>query len=101
VNNVGKGKAVYIGADLHPPDLFRVLGAFAGAAGIQRAIDVPAGVELTVRNSGSRRWLCVLNHKSEAQMIHLAGTFKDANSGQAHRDATELPAYGVLVLEKV
>ena len=101
VNNVGKGKAVYIGADLHPPDLFRVLGTFAEAAGIQRAIDVPAGVELTVRNSGSRRWLCVLNHKSEAQTINLAGTFKDANSGQAHGDATELPAYGVLVLEKV
>jgi beta-galactosidase len=98
VNTFGKGKAVYIGADLHPPDLSRVLGTFAAPAGVKRPIEVPVGVELTVRKTGSKRWMFVLNHNGEAQTINLPGTFKDALSGESHNGVTETPAYGVLVL---
>jgi beta-galactosidase len=100
LNNFGKGKGVYIGADLHSPDLLRVLGTLSASAGVQRAVDVSAGVELTVRKRGSKRWLCILNHTGQAQTIQLREQFKDAISGQAHSGATELQGYGVLVLEK-
>jgi beta-galactosidase len=97
-NTFGKGKAVYIGADLHSPDLSRALGTFAASAGVRRPIEVPTGVELTVRKSGSKRWMFVLNHNSEAQTINLPGTYKNAVSEESHSAATEIPGYGVLVL---
>lgn len=100
VNKFGSGKAVYIGADLRGPELSRVLGLFAASAGVKRPIDVPVGIELTVRKSRDQRWLCVLNHKSETQTINLDAAFKDAITGQAHSGATEITGYGVLVLEK-
>jgi len=100
LNRFGNGKAVYVGADLRGPDLSKVLGAFVSSAGIKRPIDVPEGVELTVRKNANRRWLCVLNHKSESQTINLDGSFKDAITGQSHSGATEIAGYGVFVLER-
>jgi len=97
-NTFGKGKAVYIGADLHPADLSRVLGKFAASAGVKPPLEVPIGVEVTVRKSGSRRWMFVLNHNGAAQTVNLPETYKDALSGESHSGATEIPAYGVLVL---
>jgi beta-galactosidase len=101
LNRFGKGKAVYVGADLRGPDLSKVLAAFVDSAGIKRPIDVPAGVELTVRKNANKRWLCVLNHKSESQTINLDGSFKDSITGQAHSGAADIPGYGVLVLERM
>ena len=100
LNKFGSGKAVYVGADLRGPDLSRVLTTFVASAGIKRPIDVPTGVELTVRKSANKRWLCVLNHKSESQTINLDGSFKDAVTQKAHNGATEISPYGVLVLER-
>jgi beta-galactosidase len=98
LNEFGNGKAVYVGADLRGADLARVLATFVVSAGIKRPIEVPTGIELTVRKSAQKRWLCLLNHKSEPQTINLDGSFKDAIAGQSHRGATEIPGYGVLVL---
>jgi len=98
LNKFGNGTAVYVGADLRAADLARVLATFVGSAGVKRPIEVPTGVELTVRKSAQKRWLCLLNHKSEPQTINLDGSFNDAITGQAHRGATEIPGYGVLVL---
>jgi beta-galactosidase len=97
-NTFGKGKAVYIGADLRPPDLSRVLGTFTASVGVKPPFEVPLGVELTMRRSGNKRWICLLNHNAGAQTINLPGTFKDAVSGESHSGATELPGYSVMVL---
>jgi len=43
VNRFGKGKAVYVGADLDAASLARVLRTLTASAGVQPAIDVPAG----------------------------------------------------------
>src|SRR5207244_3957627 len=98
-NNFGKGKAIYIGPDLHPQDLSRVLGTFAANSGVRRAIDVPAGVELTVRKSGSRRWVCLLNHTRQQKTVTLPTSFKDAMTGQTRSGAIAVPGSGVLILE--
>ncbi len=98
MNGFGKGKAVYIGADLRPADLARVLRKFSEIAGIKPVLDVPRGVEVTVRKKGSKQWVLVLNHKPEPQTISVRRV-KDAISGKAYSGSAEIPGYGVLVLE--
>ena len=99
MNRFGKGKAVYIGADLAEPTLTRVLQTLSTAAKISRPFNVPPGVELTARSSGGQRWVFVLNHSSEAKKIALPGSFKDLITGEALSGETELSSYGVRVLQ--
>jgi len=101
LNRLGNGQAIYVGADLRGPDLSKVLATFVASAGVKRPLDVPAGVELTVRKNANKRWLCVLNHHSQSRTINLDGSFKDAITGQAHSGAAEIGGYGVFVLEKM
>ena len=101
MNSFGKGKAIYIGADLHPPDLAAVLQKFKASAGVEPVLQVPGGVEVTVRATGNQRWTFVLNHNAASQGIHLPSTFKDAISGRSYSRAVELSPYEVLVLERV
>jgi beta-galactosidase len=99
VNNFGKGKAVYIGADLTGPSLARVLPAFSRTAEVKTPFAVPSGVELTVRKSANKQWIFVLNHTPGSQSLTLPGTFKDLISGESHSGATKLGPYGVRVLQ--
>ena len=64
MNTVGSGKAVYIGADLDAASLARVLRTLSGLAGVKPPLDVPPGVEVTVRRAGDKQWIFVLNHTS-------------------------------------
>lgn len=99
LNSFGKGKAIYIGADLDPLSLARVLGTLATAAGVQPPLDVPRGVEMTIRQSGGKRWMFLLNNKPEAQTVKLAKPGTDLLSGQARSGNIELSGYGVQVLQ--
>jgi hypothetical protein len=54
---------------------------------------------MTVRKSGSKRWICVLNHNARPKTVVFPSIFRDALSGQSHNGATEIPAYGVWVLQ--
>src|SRR5205823_1324458 len=54
MNSFGRGKAVYIGADLTPPSLSMVLQTLAGSAGVKSPLRVPPGVEMTLRRSGEK-----------------------------------------------
>jgi beta-galactosidase len=99
MNNFGKGKAVYIGADLTPPGLSRVLQKLADLAGVKQLFQVPAGVELTVRRSGDKQWVFLLNHTSAPQAINVPRTFKDLLTGETLTQKVGLDAYGVRVLQ--
>ena len=73
--------------------------AAVAMAGGKSAFDLPPGVELTTRKSGSTQWTYVLNHTSSAQSITLPGRFKDPLTGGTLESKTSIDPYGVLVLQ--
>jgi beta-galactosidase len=98
INTFGKGKAVYVGADLDAASLARVLRTVAASAGVQPAVQVPAGVEMTVRKAGDKQWIFLLNYTSVAQTVTIAKPFTDLLTKQALSGTVELSGYGVRVL---
>ena len=99
LHSFGKGKAVYVGADLTGPSLARVVRTLTRMAGVKPEIEPAAGIEVTVRRSGTRRQIFLLNHTPQRQTVKIPGKFRDLISGQSDTGNTELPAYGVRVLE--
>jgi beta-galactosidase len=97
-NAFGKGKAVYVGADLDPASLARVIGALLQTVGVKALFAVPRGVELTVRKSGSQQWVFLLNHTATSQTITLPGAFQNLLTGENHTGTADLAPYDVLVL---
>jgi beta-galactosidase len=98
-NSFGKGKAIYVGADLDPASLARVLRSVAASAGVQTPVEVPQGVEMTVRQAGGKRWMFLMNNKPDAQTVKLAKPGIDLLTGQARSGEVELSGYGVQVLQ--
>ena len=99
MNTVGSGKAVYIGADLDGASLARVLRTLSGLAGIKPPLDVPAGIELTVRRAGDKQWIFVLNHTSVSQSVSIPKTFTDLLTGKTRTGKIDVSGYGVQVLQ--
>jgi beta-galactosidase len=97
-NSFGKGKAIYVGADLDPASLSRVLQTLAASAGVQSMMELPRGIEMTVRQGGGKRWIFLMNQKPEPQAVKLAKPGTDLLTGQARSGEIELSAYGVQVL---
>ena len=98
-HSFGKGKAVYIGAGLDSASLGRVLNTLAASAGAKAELDAPYGVEVTVRESGGKRWVYVLNHSGEQQTVPLKKTYKEAATGAARSGQLVLGPYEVNVLQ--
>jgi beta-galactosidase len=99
-NSFGKGKSIYLGAHLEPPDLGRVLLTLITQAGVPRTIEVPLGVEATTRRSDRQAWTYVLNHTAKEQSVTLPGTYVDARDKSPVTGPVRLEAYGVRVLLK-
>jgi beta-galactosidase len=99
INSFGKGKAVYVGADLDPGSLARVLATLVETAGIKSTFDVPLGVEITTRKAGDRQWTFLLNHSAKSQEATLLGRFMDLLTGTTNEGKVALRPYDVLVLQ--
>jgi beta-galactosidase len=97
-NKFGKGKAIYVGADLDVASLSRVLPSLAGSAGVQQPLDVPRGVELTVRTAGGKQWIFLLNHTPDAQTVGISKNFTDVLTMETLNGKATLEAYGVRIL---
>jgi beta-galactosidase len=99
MNSFGKGKAVYIGGDINAEGLTRVLRTLAAQSGVKPWLEVPSGVEMTVRASGDKQWIFLLNHTASLQTINIPRPFTDLLTGEAHNENLSLSAYGVRVLQ--
>ncbi len=97
-NGYGKGKAIYLGAQLEPADLARVLLTLLAMNGVKRSIDAPRGMEVTMRRSGGQTWTYLLNHTAKAQPVTLSGSYRDAFDQSPVSGAVHLEPYGVKVL---
>jgi beta-galactosidase len=62
-------------------------------------MEVPHGVELTVRTAGGKQWIFLLNHTAEAQTVRLAKSFTDVLSKETLTGKASLEAYGVRILQ--
>jgi len=100
LNKYGKGKAIYIGADLDAGGLNGMLQTLAGLAGVEQPLDVPSGVETTVRTSGGKQWLFLLNHTAEVQSVSISNSFTDILAREKLTGRVSLNAYGVRILQR-
>ncbi len=99
MNSFGKGKAVYIGADLIPPSLARMLQSLAASAGVKPPVEVPSGVEVTVRKSGDKQWIFLLNHTPDRQKVGISRSLQDLLTGEVQGGQINISGYGVRVLQ--
>jgi beta-galactosidase len=100
MNMFGKGKAVYVGADLDPVSLARVLRTVLTISGSNSAIRAPRGVEVTRRRAGDKEWVFVLNHTPEEQEASLAGKFNAVVGNGPNNGRLTLRAYDLAVLQR-
>ena len=100
-NKFGKGRAIYVGADLDPVSLGKVLRALARSASVLQPVDAPRAVELTVRTSAGKKWIFFLNHTAENQTVGLVIPFKDILTGEQFSGQANLGPYGVRILQAV
>jgi beta-galactosidase len=100
VNKFGKGKAIYIGADLDGASLARVLQSLSSSAGVRLPFNVPRGVELTVRTAGGKQWTFLLNHTSGAQTVDNSRKCTDLLTRESISGRVNLGAYAVRVLQQ-
>jgi len=99
MNSFDKGKAVYIGADLDAASLARVLRSLSASAGVKQLLEAPAGVEATVRRSGGKQWIFLLNHTDTVQAVNIPGPSTDLLTGEWLTGTVRLSGYGVRVFE--
>jgi beta-galactosidase len=98
VNSFGKGKAFYVGADLDPVSLARVLRTVLGMSNSKPQIEAPNGVEVTRRRSSGKEWVFVLNHLNSAQTISLPRKYESLVGGTISGNSLSLKPYEVAVL---
>jgi beta-galactosidase len=100
VNTFGKGKAVYIGADLNGTSLTRVIRSLLAMAGSRSEFATPGAVEITRRQAGGREWVFVLNHSNEGQKVTIPGTFASVLAKKDVGRELQLKPYEVVVLQR-
>jgi beta-galactosidase len=101
-NALGKGNAYYIASDPEERLLDDLYGRILATHQIAPLLETPAGVEVALRETASRRLLFLLNHSAEARSVALpAGRRYGELLGQREvAETLELAGYDVRVLEE-
>ncbi|WP_456288480.1 beta-galactosidase [Paenibacillus sp. AK002] len=101
VNAFGQGKAWYVATSPEPRFLRDLMQTICIDHGIEPVLNAPEGVEVTKRVKEDAEFTFVLNHMPERKSVSLDGeTYVDLLTGEELRDTCEVPARGVLILEK-
>ena len=98
LNMYGKGQAVYVGAVGHGCLYATLVDWLADRSGIQPALAVSNGLEVTERWQDSRRFLFILNHSSCQQKIHLVKECTNVLDGKVYSGDATIDGWDVLVL---
>ena len=97
----GKGQAWYLATRL-PKDANRELfGSICASAGVRPLLATPNGVEVSLRESGSAKYLFIINHTDTEQRIDL-GNYRGKDLLDANHDlggAQTLKPYDVKVIK--
>ena len=102
VNQLGKGRAYYIASRNDERFLDDFYAALAGQLNLLRALDaaLPSGVSAQLRTDGQRRFIFLMNFNAGLTTVDLgSASGTDLLTGATVQGQTELPGYGVLVLE--
>ncbi|MBT2764724.1 beta-galactosidase [Paenibacillus sp. ISL-20] len=101
VNSFGEGKAWYVATSPEPKFLKDLMQTICNDHGIEPVLKAPEGVEVTRRVKEGVEFTFVLNHMPESKPVPLEGEiYVDLLTGEEHRDSCEVPARGVMILEK-
>ena len=96
------GKAWYVATSPEPKFLKDLMQTICNDHGIEPVLKAPEGVEVTKRVKEGVEFTFVLNHMPESKLVPLEGeTYVDLLTGEEHRDSCEVPARGVMILEKL
>jgi beta-galactosidase len=98
---VGKGSITYVGAWLDQALLAKLTNQLVEQAGARPKIaNVPAGVEVCVREKGTREVAILINTTTAEKHVALPNAATDLlANGTPTVSAVELPKYGVAVVE--
>jgi beta-galactosidase len=101
-NAFGSGQAFYIASDPEERFLDDFYGRLLLKHGIEPLLDLPRGVELTVRQGEKSRFLFVLNHSGDTQWVKLppGRRFWEHLSAAAVSGSLRLLQHGVAILEE-
>ena len=101
VNRYGQGQAWYFGTRPDNAAFDRLMDEVVQDSGIKPLIDEPTPLEITCREKAGNRFWFVLNFTAEPQHLPQALIgLSDLLTGDVTTENTQLPPYGVLLLEK-
>jgi beta-galactosidase len=102
-NRVGSGFAYYYGAAFNQSTAEAVIDVIGLRSAADGWLDIPASVELTVREDAAtgRRMHFLLNYLAESAKIGVSGAAADLLGGSHEAGILTLPAYGAAIVERV
>ncbi|TGA98492.1 beta-galactosidase [Sporolactobacillus shoreae] len=92
-NSYGAGKTFYVGTHPYKDFLKRLLGGIMTEAQVSAPLNVPEGVEVTVRESPSAKYYFILNHSDTEKMFVTDKEFVDL--------LTDRPASGIVQIKSM
>ncbi len=99
-NAFGQGRVYYVGTQLDPDGLRRVMGEACRAAGVERLIPEETPLEVAVRESKTERFTFVINLTKEAAALPASLTRCGADffTGKVPQEGQAVEPFGVLLL---
>ena len=97
---VGRGRITYIGADLDADGLKHAAEWMTKVSGVEPVLpEIPAGIDVAVRQGSGRRVTILINYGSTAATIALPSTMRDVPRARTF-PVSPCRDYGVVILSE-